>query len=196
MGKGIAISFSKNIICPGDIVIAEASYDGTYKKTPINNTNYGNSIKLMNAEGAETPINFSTHFGEEEFSEIRYVQVNNAFFESEKTLLMDDNVYSTLQEPVFDFEIPPVFYVYKDQEKIAKVECFYDDVTTENVLFKCSTEESKKTYQITFKITILKKNYVNEKLLGKLESYKGVDNKFAFKLTDITKTKKIWLEVK
>ena len=121
---------------------------------------------------------------EEKFSEIRYVKVDNEIFESEKTLLMEDNIFSTLQDPIFEFEIPHVFYVYKDQEKIAKVECFYDGVTTENVLFKCSTNDDKKIYQITFEITILKKIYVNEKLLGKLESYSGADNKFAFKVTD------------
>lgn len=196
MGKGITINFSKNIISPGDVVIAEATYDGSYKKTPINNSNYGNAIKLLNLEGAETPINFSSHFGEEKFSEIRYVKVDNEIFESEKTLLMEDNIFSTLQDPVFEFEIPPVFYIYKDQEKIAKVECFYDGVTTENVLFKCNTNDDKKIYQITFEITILKKIYVNEKLLGKLESYSGADNKFAFKVTDISSIKKTWLEVK
>lgn len=196
MGKGITINFSKNIISPGDVVIAEATYDGSYKKTAINNSNYGNTIKLFNLEGAETPINFSSHFGEEKFSEIRYVKVDNEIFESEKTLLMEDNIFSTLQDPVFEFEIPPVFYIYKDQDKIAKVECFYDGVTTENVLFKCSTTDDKKIYQITFEITILKKIYVNEKLLGKLESYSGADNKFAFKVTDISSIKKMWLEVK
>ena len=196
MGKGITINFSKNIISPGDVVIAEATYDGSYKKTPINNSNYGHTIKLLNLEGAETPINFSSHFGEEKFSEIRYVKVDNEIFESEKTLLMEDNIFSTLQDPVFEFEIPPVFYIYKDQEKIAKVECFYDGVTTENVLFKCSTNDDKKIYQITFEITILKKIYVNEKLLGKLESYSGSDNKFVFKVTDISSIKKMWLEVK
>lgn len=196
MGKGITINFSKNIISPGDVVIAEATYDGSYKKTAINNSNYGNAIKLLNLEGAETPINFSSHFGEEKFSEIRYVKVDNEIFESEKTLLMEDNIFSTLQDPIFEFEIPPVFYIYKDQEKIAKVECFYDGVTTENVLFKCNTSDDKKIYQITFEITILKKIYVNEKLLGKLESYSGADNKFAFKVTDISSIKKMWLEVK
>lgn len=196
MGKGITINFSKNIISPGDVVIAEATYDGSYKKTAINNSNYGNTIKLLNLEGAETPINFSSHFGEEKFSEIRYVKVDNEIFESEKTLLMEDNIFSTLQDPIFEFEIPPVFYIYKDQEKIAKVECFYDGVTTKNVLFKCSTNDDKKIYQITFEITILKKIYVNEKLLGKLESYSGADNKFAFKVTDISSIKKMWLEVK
>ena len=196
MGKGIVINFSKNIISPGDIVIAEATYDGSYKKTAINNSNYGNTIKLLNLEGAETPINFSSHFGEEKFLEIRYVKVDNEIFETEKTLLMEDNIFSTLQDPVFEFEIPPVFYIYKDQEKIAKVECFYDGVTTENVLFKCNTNDDKKIYQITFEITILKKIYVNEKLLGKLESYSGADNKFAFKVTDISSIKKMWLEVK
>ena len=196
MGKGITINFSKNIISPGDVVIAEATYDGSYKKTAINNSNYGNTIKLLNLEGAETPINFSSHFGEEKFSEIRYVKVDNEIFESEKTLLMEDNIFSTLQDPIFEFEIPPVFYVYKDQEKIAKVECFYDGVTTENVLFKCNANDDKKIYQITFEITILKKIYVNEKLLGKLESYSGADNKFAFKVTDISSIKKMWLEVK
>ena len=196
MRKGITINFSKNIISPGDVVIAEATYDGSYKKTAINNSNYGNAIKLLNLEGAETPINFSSNFGEEKFSEIRYVKVDNEIFELEKTLLMEDNIFSTLQDPVFEFEIPPVFYIYKDQEKIAKVECFYDGVTTENVLFKCGTNDDKKIYQITFEITILKKIYVNEKLLGKLESYSGVDNKFAFKVTDISSIKKMWLEVK
>ena len=196
MRKGITINFSKNIISPGDVVIAEATYDGSYKKTAINNSNYGNAIKLLNLEGAETPINFSSHFGEEKFSEIRYVKVDNTIFESEKTLLMEDNIFSTLQDPVFEFEIPPVFYIYKDQEKIAKVECFYDGVTTENVLFKCNTNDDKKIYQITFEITILKKIYVNERLLGKLESYSGADNKFAFKVTDISSIKKMWLEVK
>ena len=196
MGKGITINFSKNIISPGDVVIAEATYDGSYKKTAINNSNYGNAIKLLNLEGAETPINFSSHFGEEKFSEIRYVKVDNEIFELEKTLLMEDNIFSTLQDPVFEFEIPPVFYIYKDQEKIAKVECFYDGVTTENVLFKCGTNDDKKIYQITFEITILKKIYVNDKLLGKLESYSGADNKFAFKVTDISSIKKMWLEVK
>ena len=155
MGKGIVVNFSKNIISPGDIVIAEATYDGSYKKTPINNTNYGNSIKLLNLEGAETPINFSTHFGEETFSEIRYLQINNSIFEMEKTLLMEDNIYSSLQDPVFEYEIPPVFYIYKDEEKIAKVECFYNDVSTEGVLFKCYTEDNKSIYQIVFNITIL-----------------------------------------
>ena len=48
MGKGIVINFSKNIISPGDIVIAEATYDGSYKKTAINNNNYGHVIKLLN----------------------------------------------------------------------------------------------------------------------------------------------------
>lgn len=196
MRKGITINFSKNIISPGDVVIAEATYDGSYKKTAINNSNYGNAIKLLNLEGAETPINFSSHFGEEKFSEIRYVKVDNEIFELEKTLLMEDNIFSTLQDPVFEFEIPPVFYIYKDQEKIAKVECFYDGVTTENVLFKCNTNDDKKIYQITFEITILKKIYVNERLLGKLESYSGADNKFAFKVTDISSIKKMWLEVK
>ena len=196
MRKGITINFSKNIISPGDVVIAEATYDGSYKKTAINNSNYGNAIKLLNLEGAETPINFSSHFGEEKFSEIRYVKVDNEIFELEKTLLMEDNIFSTLQDPVFEFEIPPVFYIYKDQEKIAKVECFYDGVTTENVLFKCSANDDKKIYQITFEITILKKKYVNDKLLGKLESYSGADNKFAFKVTDISSIKKMWLEVK
>ena len=196
MRKGITINFSKNIISPGDVVIAEATYDGSYKKTAINNSNYGNAIKLLNLEGAETTINFSSHFGEEKFSEIRYVKVDNEIFELEKTLLMEDNIFSTLQDPVFEFEIPPVFYIYKDQEKIAKVECFYDGVATENVLFKCNTNDDKKIYQITFEITILKKKYVNDKLLGKLESYSGADNKFAFKVTDISSIKKMWLEVK
>lgn len=196
MGKGIVINFSKNIISPGDIVIAEATYDGSYKKTAINNNNYGNVIKLLNLEGAETPISFSSHFGEGKFSEIRYIKVNNEIFESEKTLFMDDNIYASLQNPIFQYEVPPVFYIYKDQEKIAKVECFYDEVTTENVLFECETTDNKKVYQITFEITILKKTYVNERLLGKLESYGGADNKFAFKVTDISSIKKMWLEVK
>ena len=196
MGKGIVINFSKNIISPGDIVIAEATYDGSYKKTAINNNNYGNVIKLLNLEGAETPISFSSHFGEEKFSEIRYIKVNNEIFESEKTLFMDDNIYVSLQNPIFQYEVPPVFYVYKDKEKIAKVECFYDGVTTENVLFECETTDNKKVYQITFEITILKKIYVNDNLLGRLESFNGADNKYTFTITDVKDIKKMELEVK
>ena len=56
--------------------------------------------------------------------------------------------------------------------------------------------DNKKVYQITFEITILKKTFVNDRLLGKLESYNGADNKFAFKISDVTSIRKMWLEVK
>lgn len=195
MGKGISVSFSKNIISPGDIVIAEATYDGKYKRTKINDENFS-SIKLMNVEGAETPIFFSTHFDEETFAEIRYISVDNAMFENEKILLMDDNVYASLQNPVFKFEIEPSFGIYKNEERIANVECFYNDVSTDGVLFECSTFDSKKVYQIVFNVTILKKIYVNENLLGKLESFSGADNKYTFTITDVKDIKKMELEVK
>ena len=196
MSKGIIVNFSKNIIHPGDIVVAEASYDGVYKKTPINAANYATTIKLLNFEGAETPINFSSHFDEEVFNEIRYIEVKNEIFESEKTILIGDNIYSELKNTIFEFAIEPISYIYKNNEKIAKLEIQYDGLPINDVLFKCSTSEEKKVYQLQMKFTILKKDYVNETVSGKVEPYNGVDNKIVFTLNDIDKIQKVWLEVK
>ena len=196
MAKGIILNFSKNIIHPGDVVVVEASFDGEFKKTPINNATYGLTVKLLNSEGAETPINFSSHIEEEKFTETRYIEVKNNLFNSEKVMLIGDNVYAELKNPTFEFEIEQVSYIYKDGEKIAKLETYYNDLPVEGVLFKCSTDLDKMVYQLTMNFTIIKKEYVNEIVFGKLESYSGADNKMVFQLSDISKTQKVWLEVK
>lgn len=185
----LEIFFNKQLVVPGDNVSAQAKFNGTFKKTSAGN------VKLLNLGGVEEPINFFFHGGERTFEETRYVKIDNSTLSSYNTIQITDVLSSTLKtNPVYNFELPSVYYIEQNDERLAKIELFFNDETVAGKTFSCSTVSDVKLYKIKFKITILKTVTPKTQYTLVNEQYEGYDTKLSFTLNDTSKLNQILVE--